>query len=176
MQTSTKHAWQGAAALALAALTLAGCGGGSSGGGTTPSSAPPAQSSSTPAAEATAPADAAAAKADITTTWETFFDSATDATEATALLENGDHLGPALKKAQQEDKATGGNRSAKVKKITFTSATQATVNYILHAGGTTLNSAGVTVLQDGKWKVSQITFCTLVILGNDQKPVKSCPS
>ena len=165
-----------AAALVLVAVTAAACGGGSSGGGTPPSSAPPAQSSSTPAAEATAPADEAAAKAEITTTWETFFSSKTGTADAIALLENGDQLGPALKKAQQEDKATGGNRSAKVKKITFTSATNANVNYILHAGGTTLNSAGVAVLQDGKWKVSQITFCTLVILGNNQKPVKSCPS
>ena len=86
------------------------------------------------------------------------------------------YIGAALRKARQEDKATGGKRSAHVKKITFTSATNATVNYILHAAGQVLNSAGTAVLQDGKWKVSVVTFCTLVVLGNGEKPVKGCPS
>jgi len=165
-----------AAALALVAVTAAACGGSSSGGGTPPSSAPPAQGSSTPAATATAPADPTAAKAEITTAWETFLSSKTSSKDAVALLENGDKLGQALKKAHQEDKATGGKRSATVKKITFTSPTQATVNYILHAAGQVLNSAGTAVLQDGKWKVSEVTFCTLVVLGNGEKPVKGCAS
>lgn len=165
-----------AAALALVAVTAAACGGSSSGGGTTPSSAPSSEPSTTPAAAATAPADPTAAKAEITKNWELFFSSATNSATATGLLENGDQLGPALAKAQQEDKASGGNRSAKVKKITFTSATNANVNYILHAGGTKLNAAGVAVFQNGAWKVSQLTFCTLVELGNNGKPVKSCPS
>ena len=172
MQTSLK-----AAGLALVAVLAAACGGGSSGGNTPPpSSAPTSGTSSTPAAAANAPADPAAAKAEITKNWEKFFSSATGTTAAVALLENGDQLGPALAKAQKEDKATGGQRSAQVNKVTFTSATQANVNYILHAGTTKLNAAGVAVLQDGAWKVSQLTFCTLVILGNNQKPVKSCPS
>lgn len=165
-----------ACALALVAALTAACGGGSSGGSTTPSSAPTSGTSTTPAATATAPADPAAATAEITATWEKFFSSATSISAAVALLENGDQLGPALAKAQQEDKATGGRRSAKVKKVTFTSPTNANVSYILHAGGTTLNSAGVAVLQGGQWKVSQITFCTLVVLGNGEKPVKGCPS
>jgi hypothetical protein len=125
---------------------------------------------------ATAPADPTAAKAEITTAWETFLSSNTKSAAAVALLENGDQLGQALKKARQEDKATGGKRSAHVKKITFTSATNATVNYILHAAGQVLNSAGTAVLQDGKWKVSEVTFCTLVVLGNGEKPVKGCAS
>ena len=165
-----------ASALALVAVFAAACGGSSSGGGTTPSSAPTSGTSSTPSSAATGPADPAAATAEITKTWETFFSSKTNSAAAVGLLENGDQLGPALKKAEQEDKATGGNRSAKVKKVTFTSPTNANVNYILHAGGQVLNSAGTAVLQDGKWKVSEVTFCTLVVLGNGEKPVKSCPS
>lgn len=164
-----------AAALALVAVTLAACGGSSS-GGNPPSQTPSGGTSSTPAAAATAPADEAAAKAEITTAWETFLSSDTKSADAVALLENGDQLGAALKKAHQEDKATGGKRSATVKKITFTSPTNATVNYILHAAGQVLNSAGTAVLQDGKWKVSEVTFCTLVVLGNGEKPVKGCPS
>ena len=152
-------------------LVAAGCGGSSSGGS---GSTTPTTVSSTPAAEATAPADPAAARADITANWEKFFSSATDAAAAKALLENGDQLGPALKKAQQEDKSSGGTRSAKVTKITFTSATNARVDYKLHVGQTNLNSAGMAVLQDGIWKVSKVTFCTLVELGNGQRPVASC--
>ena len=152
-------------------LVAAGCGGSSSGGS---GSTTPTTVSSTPAAEATAPADPAAARAGITANWEKFFSSATDAAAAKALLENGDQLGPALKKAQQEDKSSGGTRSAKVTKITFTSATNARVDYKLHVGQTNLNSAGMAVLQDGIWKVSKVTFCTLVELGNGQRPVASC--
>jgi len=166
-----------AAALVLVAVTAAACGGGSSGGGTTtPSSAPASGTSTTPAAAATAPADEAAARTEITTNWTTFFSSATPNSKAKTLLENGNNLGPALQKAQQEDKTSGGSRSAKVKKITFTSPTQANVAYDLHAAGQVLNAAGVAVLQAGTWKVSIITFCTLVVLGNNEKPVKGCAS
>jgi hypothetical protein len=155
------------------ALALSACGGGSS-GGTTPAAGSTSTSSS-PAAAATAPADPAGAKAQIIKNWETFFSSKTASAQAAALLENGSQLGPALAKAKAEDRATGGNRSAKVTKVSFTSATQATVNYKLHVGTTKLNSAGVAVLQGGQWKVSETTFCTLVELGNNEKPVKSCP-
>jgi hypothetical protein len=165
-----------AVALALIAATVTACGGSSSGGSPSTGQTPSGGSSTTPAAVATAPADEAAAKTEITTAWETFLSSNTKPADAVALLENGDQLGTALKKARQEDKATGGKRSAQVKKITFTSPTNATVNYILHAAGQVLNSAGTAVLQDGKWKVSEVTFCTLVVLGNGEKPVKGCPS
>ena len=58
----------------------------------------------------------------------------------------------------------------------FTSPTRANVNYELHAAGQVLNSAGEAVLQDNVWKVSEATFCTLVVLGNGSRPVKGCPS
>jgi len=165
-----------AVALALIAATVTACGGSSSGGSPSSGQTPSGGTSTTPAATATAPADEAAAKAEITTAWETFLSSDTKQADAIALLENGDQLGQALKKAREEDKATGGKRSAQVKKITFTSPTAATVNYKLHAAGQVLNAAGTAVLQDGKWKVSEVTFCTLVVLGNGSKPVKGCPS
>ena len=170
MQTSLRLS-----ALALVAVTATACGGSSS-GGSTPSQTPAAGTSSTPAAAATAPADEAAAKAEITTAWETFLSSDTKPADAVALLENGDQLGAALKKARQEDKATGGKRFAKVTKITFTSPTNANVAYKLHAAGRVLNAAGTAVLQDGKWKVSEVTFCTLVVLGNGERPVQGCAS
>jgi hypothetical protein len=158
---------------ALAAAILATACGGSSNSSSTSSNPPP---SSTPptTSTATAPADVTAAKAEITKNWQTFLHSGTPKATAVALLQKGDTLGPALKKAAAEDKATGGARSAKVVSIEFTSPTAANVNYKLHAAGTVLNSSGTAVLENGVWKVSDVTFCTLVILGNGSRPVKGC--
>lgn len=164
-------------ALGLSGTLLAGCGGSSSSASstdTTPASSD--TSAGTPAATGTAPADPAAAKSEITANWEKFFASDTSPAAAKSLLENGDGMGAALKKAQQEDKAAGGTRSATVKKVTFSSPTQASVTYTLVAAGQTLPASGVAVLQDGTWKVSDITFCTLVVLGNNGSPVPGCPS
>ena len=177
MQTSTKSTWQGAAALALAALTLAGCGGGSSGGGTTTPSAAPSSVESTSAAPATnAPADPAAARAEIKKVWVKFFNSSTDQAVAKTLLEDGENLGAALKLAQKEDRETNLDRRAKVKLIKFFDATTANVTWILYNGTTPVldNASGQAKLVDGEWKVSKLTFCTLVTLGNDQVAPKGC--
>ena len=157
-----------------AALTLAACGGSSSGGEPSDSTTPGSETSTTPAATGTAPADVAAAKAEIIKNWKTFLASGTSRDVAVGLLENGDSLGPALKKADEENAATGGDRSAKVTLVTFTSPTMANVNYDLHAAGQELKSSGQAVLQDGVWKVSEQTFCSLVELGNGGQPVKGC--
>ena len=157
-----------------AALSLAACGGSSSGGAPAASTTPGGEVSTTPAASSNQPADAAAAKAEIVKNWKTFLASGTSRAVAVSLLENGDQLGPALKKADEENAATGGERSAKVTLVTFTSPTTAQVNYDLHAAGQDLKSSGQAVLQDGVWKVSEATFCTLVELGNGGQPVKGC--
>src|SRR3954464_10374625 len=157
--------------LALAALAAA-CGGSSNRPAATHKSPPARTPPST--STATAPADVTAAKAEITKNWQLFLHSGTPQATAVALLEKGDTLGLALKKAAAEDKATGGARSAKVVSIEFTSPTQANVNYKLHAAGQVLNSSGTAVLEDGVWKVSDVTFCTLVVLGNGSRPVKGC--
>jgi hypothetical protein len=165
-----------ATCIALCFVTfVTACGGSSSGGSPTPAGTTPGAATTT-AATGNEPADVEGAKADITANWEKFFDSDTPNAVSEGLLENGDGMGPALKKAKQEDKDTGGKRSAKVTKITFTSATQANVNYDLHAAGRVLQASGVAVYEDGTWKVSTITFCTLVVLGNGSLPVKGCPS
>lgn len=161
-------------AIVVPTLLAAGCGGGDSDGTTNPQ--PSDATSTTPASVATGPADEAAAKAEITTNWEKFLKSGTPKATAVKLLENGDQLGVALKKAAEEDEATGGERSAEVTLIEFVNPTTANVNYNLHAAGQDLQSAGQAVLQDGVWKVSAATFCTLVVLGNGSRPVKGCPS
>jgi hypothetical protein len=161
-----------------AALSLAACGGGSSGGGTPDDSLSPAAGSrsTAPADTATEPADPAAAKADITAVWEKFFHTGTARSEAADLLEDGDNLDAALDKAEQEDKANNLVRRAKVQLISFLTPTTANITYTLLNGSTPLldNASGQAVFLDGKWKVSKLTFCTLVELGNDQKPVRGC--
>lgn len=162
---------------ALSLLLAAGCGGGSSsGGGSTTTTAGGETTTTLPTAEATAPADAAAAEAEVKTNWTTFFDYRTPLAKEYTLLQGGQALAPAVHKAQQEQKATQLKQLVKVKSVEFTSPTQATVHYSLYNGSKVLlqNSAGVAVLEDGTWKVSKITFCTLVELGNNGKPVQSC--
>jgi hypothetical protein len=158
-------------------LVAAGCGGSSSGGsGSTTPTTTGSAASSAPAAEATAPADVAAASAEVTKNWTTFFNYKTPLATEYTLLQGGQALAPAIHKAQQEQQQTHLKQAVKVKKVEFTSPTQATVLYSLLNGTTVLlaNSSGVSVLEDGTWKVSKITFCTLVQLGNGNKPVPSC--
>src|SRR3954447_23036867 len=107
--------------LALAALAAARGGRSNS---SSPTDTPPPASTPPTTSTATAPADEDAAKAAITKNWQLFLHSGTPQATAVALLEKGATLGPALKKAAAEDKATGGKRSAKVVSIEFTSPTE----------------------------------------------------
>lgn len=148
-------------------VAIAGCSSSSSGGGNTAVS---------PAASATAPADPTAATAQIKTTWTTFFHTGTKPKAAEALLENGSKLAAAIRVAsrfQQKQKLT---EDAQVLKVTFTSPTAATVTYNLLSHGQTLlpNATGQAVLQDGQWKVSQATFCTLVGLAAGGTKIPGC--
>ncbi|HVS67452.1 MAG TPA: hypothetical protein VHE56_02785 [Mycobacteriales bacterium] len=154
-------------AIGLAALlALAGCGGSSSGGGP----------STSPTAAATAPADQAAATAAIKTTWTTFFHSGADPTAAAALLENGDQLAGAIRVATKLQHQQKIKEDAEVVSVVFTSPTAATVTYNLLSHGQSLlpNATGTAVLVGGQWKVSQQTFCTLVLLGAGSKKVPGC--
>jgi hypothetical protein len=158
-----------------AGLFLAACGGSSS-----PSTQPSTGTSSTPPTSAaptgTAPADPAAAKAQVIANWQKFFNYKTPEAQAKALLEDGSSLGAALTLAKQERDQTHLKQGAKVKIVTFTSATNASVTYeLLNGTQPLLNQAsGVAVLVDGQWKVSKNTFCSLVTLGNNGKSPAGC--
>jgi len=154
--------------LALSVVTVfavAGCGGISGG-----------EAQTTPTTPATAPADPTAATTEITTAWTTFFHSGTDPQAAARLLENGSELGAAIKVAAKIQKKQKITEDAKVLHVTFTSPAAATVTYNLLSHGSVLlpNASGQAVLQDGHWKVSQSTFCTLVQLGAAGKAVPGC--
>jgi hypothetical protein len=98
--------------------------------------------------------------------WTTFFNGHTGATKRDSLVQDGpDFL--ATIEATNEDSITL-ETVAQVTKVTFTSPTQANVSYsILLAGQPALpNQEGTAVLDDGVWKVSAFTFCTLLTLEN----------
>jgi hypothetical protein len=163
-----------APALAVTALAAA-CSSGSS-GGTSTLATPPPTTAGTPQSTATAPADEAAAKAEIKANWTKFYAYRTKPAEAAALLEDGDQMSGALAFARQEQAQTHIKQNVKVKVITFTDATHANVTYALLNGKTALLPAasGVAVLVNGKWLVSKTSFCTLVQLGANGKPVPGC--
>ena len=153
--------------LTLAALlAVAGCSSGSGGSANTPTTNPTNNSA----------AQQTQATAAITTTWTTFFHSGTKPAVAKALLQNGSQLGKAIKVAAQVQKSSKIKEDAKVSKVTFSSPTSAIVTYSLLSHGSTLlpNATGQAVLQDGHWKVSQATFCTLVSRGAGNRKVPGC--
>jgi hypothetical protein len=166
-------------ALGLAIVFLiAGCSSSSSGGGGTATSPPttPATTTSSAPVGAVGAAGIAAAKKQIKANWATFFKSATPHSKAVSLLQNGANLGPAVRFAAKIAKKAGTKESAKVTKITFPSPTTATIIYNLYGNGKVLlpNANGQAILDAGVWKVTQVTFCTLVDLGAAGKKVPGC--
>lgn len=154
-------------ALGLAALlALAGCG--SSGSGGTGAQTTPVPVSSTP--------DQTQAIAAITSAWTTFFHTGTKPAIAEQLLQNGNHMAAAIRVAAQVQKQSKIVEDAKVTNVAFTSPTAATVTYNLLSHGSTLlpGATGQAVLQNGQWKVSSSTFCTLVALGAGGKKIPGC--
>ena len=158
--------------LALPALTA--CSSGSSKPTAATPNAPTTAASATPTS--TAPADTAAAIAQIKANWRTFFAYNTPRAQAATLLEDGDTMGAALAKAVQEQQQTHIRQGANVTSVTFSGPTTATVTYQLLNGKQVLLPAasGLAVLVNGTWKVGKQTFCTLVMLGNNNQPVQGC--
>ena len=163
------------APVALFAVLLpvaAACGGSSSKSGTP--NAPIVSTSAS--ATATAPANPTAAEAQIRTNWETFFKYTTPRAQQITLLENGPNLQAAIAAAAQEQAKGHIKQAVKVTGVTFTGATTANVTYQLLNGAQVLlpSASGVAVYQDGSWKVSKTTFCTLVSLGAGGGTVQGC--
>jgi hypothetical protein len=150
-------------------VTLAACGASSGGGAaasTTPTSA--AAPTSAPATSASAasstPADSSAAASSIAANWTAFFDAKTPVAKRVSLLEDGQEFATVIK--SQAGGGLAAAATAKVTRVTVTSASQATVVYnILVAGQAALsNQSGTAVLQDGTWKVGLASFCGLLSL------------
>ena len=151
---------------AVAAVLVTGCGGSS----TAKTDSTPTVS---PSAVGTAPADTAAATADIKRNWAAFFDSKNKDPKRLDLLQDG----AALKAAGAiKDDPNPKPLAAQVTSVSFTSATTAKVVYDLLQNDTPLlpGATGDAVYVDGMWKVSKMTFCQLLALGNAGKPVTGC--
>jgi hypothetical protein len=144
-------------------LPLAGCGGDSE-----------PKADATPTASSTAPADPAAATAEVTASWQGFFDGSKASADRAALLEDGASLAQAIALGEKDPNAT--KTRATVKSVAFTSPTQATVTYDLSVAGTTVlpGAQGKAVLSDGHWKVSKASYCQLLLLGSGGSPVPGC--
>jgi hypothetical protein len=143
------------------------------GGTSTTASTVPGTTASTTSTAPTTTMDVAAATAAITTNWERFFDAGTPLAERESLLENGPAYEQAL--VMRSGDPLQAQASAKVRSVTITDATHADVVYDVLLSGTPAleGSPGVAVLQDGVWKVSADSFCSLVTLGASG-PVPGC--
>ncbi|MEV7561217.1 hypothetical protein ACGFYY_35580 [Streptomyces sp. NPDC048331] len=125
-----------------------------------------------PAAEG--PADPEAAKEQIEKNWTAFFDPKTPTDEKAELLQHGELLTVLL------DGFSAGAEAAKtsveVTDVTFTSPTEAQVTYDLKVGDETVlpGSKGTVEFEDGVWKVSVRTLCSLVELSGAETPPLVC--
>ncbi|MEV7525666.1 hypothetical protein [Streptomyces sp. NPDC091371] len=164
-------AWAAAAVL-LVVPALAGCSSesGSDPGATGTGTASPPSAGAPAAPTAGEPADPAAAKAKIEKNWVLFFDPKTSTEQKAEVLEHGSLMEPLL--AGLAHLPNADKTSVKVKSITFTSPTEATVTYDLLVDGSPAlpDSKGISVLDDGVWKVSMKSLCGLIELSGDAAP------
>jgi hypothetical protein len=136
----------------------------SSSSSSAPASSVPASSAAATSAAASTPAatNTSGAVAQITANWEKFFASSTPVSEKVTLLQNGSQFSGAISGLTSLVSGLG----AKVTGVTVNSATSATVDYNLTAGGSSLLSGqtGTAVYQDGIWKVGDASLCDLLHL------------
>ena len=111
----------------------------------------------------------AQAKAEIKANWEKFFDPSQPVSEKPILIQNGSAMQQILQTSATNPLAK--NIKTVVTDVTLSGNDQAIVTYnILNAqtNDTLLppGSKGQAIKQDGKWKVSQATFCGLIHAGD----------
>jgi hypothetical protein len=143
-----------------------------------PPSSSPASTAATPATSASsgsAGSSSTSATGQIKTNWEEFFNGKTSVANRVALLQNGQTFAAVLK-AQSGTSLTS-SATATVTAVVIESATTATVSYSVGISGASLNNqTGTAVLQDGVWKVGDISFCQLLTLENAGTPISICKS
>ncbi|HVC26274.1 MAG TPA: hypothetical protein VND23_10995 [Acidimicrobiales bacterium] len=125
------------------------------------------------AASTTYATSAAVARARITTSWKAFFAGSTSAARKIALLQDGSRFAADIR--GQASSALARSVAAKVSRVTLTSSSSASVRYSLTLGGqpALTNQTGRAVLEHGKWKVGDSSFCALLAL--EQVKAAACP-
>jgi hypothetical protein len=166
-----RQSWKVIGACALAVVAAA-CGSSGTSGSSTPSATPKATS---PMATSPATSSGAAAAA-IAANWAAFFDNKTPVDKRVDLLQDGPEFASIIK--AQAGSGLASEATAKVTKVTQTSADQATVTYEILIDGTPAlkNKTGVAVYQDGTWKVGASSFCGLLILEQLKSMPATCES
>jgi hypothetical protein len=156
----------------------AACSSGSSGASSTPSSSASTTPAAAPSSSSPSATSSGNAAAEITANWLAFFDPKTPMTQRISLLQHGSAFASALRVSAAFPGAS--SASAKVTKVTVTSATQASVTYSILLLGTPVpgltNTKGVAVLEGGTWKVGDASFCVLLTLENGNTPPAVCKS
>ena len=129
---------------------------------TTSAAAPSSAAVSSAASSSGASTGSSATVTEITTNWNTFFNSSTPNSKRIELLQNGSQFSASIAAFASSPLAAA--VSSKVDSVTLDSATKATVKYDLTALGSTVASGatGSSVLQDGTWKVGDDVFCGLL--------------
>lgn len=114
---------------------------------------------------------ATGATAQVKKDWVEFFAPTTSSANKLGLLENGTQFAPVLRQLG----SMASSVSSTVQKVKITSPSTATVTYSLLLGATPVLTAqkGEAVKQDGVWKVSDASLCSLLALEHSNAPACS---
>ncbi|WP_420750090.1 hypothetical protein [Rhodococcus sp. O3] len=167
--------------VAVAAVTLVGCSSDddSSSDSTTTTATTTTETTEVTVTETTTEA-AAGEAADpatteaVTNAYVTFFNGATPPAERAALVENGDVFLPTLEAMTSNPQAMA--TTATVEGVTLSDPENADVKWTLLMNGAPVlpDQSGNAIQQDGTWKVSATTFCTLLAIQGGGAPVPGC--
>ena len=112
---------------------------------------------------------------EIKTDWENFFSGKTSAATKISLLQNGQQYASVIN--AQAGSGLAASATATVTAVVLESGTTATVSYNIGVSGASLNNrTGTAVLEDGVWKVGDISFCQLLTLENGGTAPAICKS
>ena len=133
----------------LAVGLITACGGGDDGKQGAPKPAP-------------SVADPVAAKAEITSTWEAFFKGGSPAEARIVLLEDGEKFRAVVTGMAMSPEAA--DLGSKVTDVGLNGSKAAVTYNLLGKGGAVLvpGLTGEAVLAEGKWRVTQKSFCNLL--------------
>ncbi|WP_100226142.1 lipase chaperone [Rhodococcus rhodochrous] len=122
---------------------------------------------------AAAPADAATT-AEITDAYVAFFDGTTPPATRADLLENGQTFLPVLEGMASDPQALA--TTATVEGVTTIGDDNAEVAWtlLMNAAPVLPDQSGEAVRADGRWKVSAVTFCTLMAIQGSGGTVPGC--
>ncbi|MEE2060817.1 hypothetical protein [Rhodococcus artemisiae] len=110
----------------------------------------------------------------VTDAWVTFFNGTTPPETRAGLVENGDAFLPALEGMVADPQATA--TTATVEGVTSAGDDAAVVSWTLLMNDAPVlpDQSGEALLEDGQWKVSAVTFCTLLAIQGDGSAVPGC--